>query len=129
MMRPGLWVWGVLLAGLASNGMTSAPPYRIEHIEQPVDHANALQNTTFMQRYLINDSMWTIGGPILAFTGAEGGDIEDVFYDYQFMFQLGCRKRALMLFIEHRYFGKSYPFGAVEQALDPVPSRIGYLSV
>jgi pimeloyl-ACP methyl ester carboxylesterase len=87
-------------------------PYKTLWFRQQLDHFQMADNTTFMQRYLLNDQHWQPGvGPILFYTGNEGpidafyaacGFITDV---------LAPKLNALIIFGEQRYYGKSLPFG------------------
>ncbi|CAN1140388.1 Lysosomal Pro-X carboxypeptidase [Linum perenne] len=71
----------------------------------------------FQQRYLINDTYWTTHGagdknpaPIFVYAGNEGG-IEWFARNTGFMFDIAPRFNALLVFIEHKFYGKSIPFG------------------
>ena len=114
----------------------SWPPYRIEHITQPVDHFNALtSNATFKQRYLREDSNFTKGGPIFAFTGGEGGDVPRFYTAYDTPIGFARRLGGMIIFMEMRFFGTSDTVnassscaGGVEE-LCPTAGRLGLLSV
>ena len=81
---------------------------------QPVDHATwdgktYGGNQTFLQQFEIIDKFYKPGGPILFFQGAENPSFgcNDFTSLPIYAEQLG----ALVLGIEHRYFGISIPFG------------------
>ncbi|KAL5580173.1 hypothetical protein UlMin_012615 [Ulmus minor] len=88
---------------------------------QTLDHFNYRPESynTFQQRYVINSKYW--GGakskaPILAYLGAEApldGDLSAI----GFLPDNAQHFKALLLYIEHRYYGKSIPFGSREAAL------------
>ncbi|KAF7818820.1 lysosomal Pro-X carboxypeptidase [Senna tora] len=106
--------------------------YRTEFFTQILDHFNYNPQSyqTFQQRYLINDSYW--GGasnkaPIFVYTGNEG-DIEWFTQNTGFMFETAPYFKALLVFIEHRFYGKSIPFGGNKDFAYGNSSRIGYLS-
>ena len=49
--------------------------------------------------------------PIFVFTGAEGGNVEEVIWAYAFMVNFANELGALTVAFEHRFFGLSVPFG------------------
>lgn len=112
----------------------SAPTghYKTKFFEQNLDHFNFNPKSylTFQQRYLVNDTFW--GGsnskaPIFVYTGNEG-DIEWFAQNTGFMFETAPRFKALLVFIEHRFYGKSIPFGGNKDIAYSNSSTLGYLS-
>nr|ACO10272.1 Lysosomal Pro-X carboxypeptidase precursor [Caligus rogercresseyi] len=101
--------------------------YKTEWYENLVDHFGFAINSTFKQRYLINDTHWDSqhGGPIFLYAGNEG-DIEAFAQNTGFMWDIAPEFNALIIFIEHRYYGKSLPFG--KDSLKPDPKMNGYLT-
>ncbi|ELU17643.1 hypothetical protein CAPTEDRAFT_152094 [Capitella teleta] len=90
-------------------------PYKEQFFEQTIDHFNSYWaqygKRTYKQRYLIQDKWWTPGkGPIFFYTGNEG-DIATFWNNTGFMFEIAPKFNALIVFAEHRYYGKSLPFG------------------
>lgn len=82
-------------------------------------------NRTFSLRYLVNASF--VGderSPIFFYTGNEG-DIELFAENTGFMWRLADELRGMVVFAEHRYYGKSMPFGN-ESYKDP--QHFGYLT-
>ena len=63
-------------------------------------------------------------GPVLFYCGNEG-NIENFWANTGFMFALSEEMGALVVFGEHRYYGKSLPYG--EDSFQP--NNIGYLSI
>ncbi|KAL7615678.1 hypothetical protein Lser_V15G02408 [Lactuca serriola] len=88
---------------------------------QTLDHFNYKPEsyTTFPQRYVINSKWW--GGahnnaPIFAYLGAEGaidGDIKIL----GFLPENAPRFKALIVYIEHRFYGQSNPVGSMEKSV------------
>ncbi|XP_066340957.1 uncharacterized protein, partial [Miscanthus floridulus] len=101
----------VTAAGDASDGGVSVPPteqYETRRYTQPLDHFNSLPASyaTFQQRYLINDTFW--GGPaapIFLHAGNEA-DIDLFTNNTGFMWEAAPRFRAILVFVEHRYYGE-----------------------
>ncbi|CAN8028153.1 unnamed protein product, partial [Ixodes persulcatus] len=98
-----------------------------------VDHFGYANNDTFQIRYLLADQYWDHdGGPIFFYTGGEG-DIEvyakhnhSNFSFQGLMWEWAPEFKALLVFAEHRYYGKSKPYG---KESFKGPSRHGYLTV
>ncbi|XP_023170894.2 lysosomal Pro-X carboxypeptidase [Drosophila hydei] len=118
--------------------------YEIKEFSVPLDHFSFLSNESFNIRYLCNDSYVdksNLEPPIFFYTGNEG-DIEWFAQNSGFVWELAAKQRALVVFAEHRYYGKSMPYGAdtfntskpehlayftVEQTLEDYAQLITYL--
>lgn len=88
-----------------------AMKFTTHYIEQKVDHFGFNTDKTFKQRYLIADEHWRKdGGSILFYTGNEG-DIIWFCNNTGFMWDVAEELKAMLVFAEHRYYGKSLPFG------------------
>lgn len=116
-----------LNSGSVQNGL-----YRTKFFTQILDHFNYNPQSyqKFQQRYLINDTYW--GGakkkaPIFVYTGNEG-NIEWFTQNTGFMFEQAPNFNALLVFIEHRFYGKSIPFGGKKKVAYANSSTLGYLS-
>ncbi|KAK4855661.1 hypothetical protein QYF36_009518 [Acer negundo] len=105
--------------------------YKTFYYKQTLDHFNYRPESysTFRQRYVINFKYWggaNASAPILAYLGAEAsldGDIAAI----GFLTDNAVRFNALLVSIEHRYYGKSIPFGSREEALKNA-STLGYFN-
>ncbi|KAF2321719.1 hypothetical protein GH714_001833 [Hevea brasiliensis] len=105
------------------------PEYEIHHYRQTLDHFNYKPESyaTFQQRYILNYKYWggaNTSSPIFVYTGEEGEVTDDV---ETFIIALAARFKGLLLYIEHRYYGESMPFGSENQAFQN-SSTLGYLS-
>lgn len=114
------------------NKVGNTTEYKEEFFATKVDHFAYDNNATFKLRYLISTKYATRNGsqgrpsPILFYAGNEG-PIEG-FYDASGFITETLAKEfgALVIFAEHRFFGKSFPFGG-EQDYDL--SKNKYLTV
>ncbi|CAI9098900.1 OLC1v1035631C1 [Oldenlandia corymbosa var. corymbosa] len=101
-------------------------PYITQYFPQILDHFTFQPTSykTFYQKYLINSQHWHKGGPIFVYTGNEG-DIEWFASNTGFMLDIAPKFQALLVFIEHRFYGESLPFP--EEKLKSAKT-LGYLS-
>uniref|UniRef100_T1GQ87 Lysosomal Pro-X carboxypeptidase n=1 Tax=Megaselia scalaris TaxID=36166 RepID=T1GQ87_MEGSC len=86
--------------------------YEIKEIEVPLDHFSYANNATFKLRYLFNETfaLDKKHSPIFFYAGNEG-DIELFAENTGFQWELAADQKAVVVFAEHRYYGKSLPFG------------------
>ncbi|EOA19576.1 hypothetical protein CARUB_v10002667mg [Capsella rubella] len=83
----------------------------------------------FRQRYAVNSKYWEGGksnAPILAYLGAESsmdGDLGNI----GFIEDNAPHFKALIVYIEHRFYGKTMPFGSAEETLKTAKT-LGYLN-
>ncbi|KAF4376780.1 hypothetical protein F8388_025651 [Cannabis sativa] len=99
---------------------------------QTLDHFNYRPESysTFEQRYLVNSKYWNNNnklGPIFAYLGAEEPIDQDI-PTIGFLTDNAPSFKALIVFIEHRYYGKSIPFGSREEAVLSNASTLGYFN-
>lgn len=126
----------LLVAGVSSlrihnkqkpvNGPNSSIlPFKQFFMQQQVDHFNFRDDRTFQHRYLLNDDFFDKeNGPVFFYAGNEG-DVESFWNNTGFVFDIAPTFQALIVFPEHRYYGKTLPFGQDSFKLE----NIGYLSV
>ncbi|XP_031099755.1 lysosomal Pro-X carboxypeptidase-like [Ipomoea triloba] len=91
------------------------------YYNQTLDHFNFQPQSfaTFQQRYMIDSTHW--GGadknaPIFVFLGLEESLDESLKF-VGFLSENAPRFKALIVYIEHRFYGKSVPFVTQEEAL------------
>ncbi|KAM3685278.1 hypothetical protein ACJW31_11G105600 [Castanea mollissima] len=106
--------------------------YQTFYYDQTLDHFNyqPVSYTTFRHKYVVNFKHWRgakAAAPIFAYMGEEsslGGEIGYI----GFMMESARRFGALELYIEHRFYGESVPYGFTgEEALKNATVR-GYFS-
>ncbi|KAI5659030.1 hypothetical protein M9H77_27823 [Catharanthus roseus] len=101
-------------------------PYKTHYFPQVLDHFNFHSKSyrIFYQKYLMNSKYWQKGGPIFVYTGNEG-DIDWFAANTGFMLDIAPKFHALLVFIEHRFYGESLPFG---KKSTKSAETLGYLS-
>nr|XP_037289027.1 lysosomal Pro-X carboxypeptidase-like [Rhipicephalus microplus] len=99
--------------------------YKEQWFRTKVDHFAFHNNKTFKLRYLMNDEYWDRdGGPIFIYTGNED-NIEGFAEATGALWEWAPEFGALVVFVEHRFFGKSLPFG--NRSFES-PEKLGYLT-
>nr|CAB3265132.1 lysosomal Pro-X carboxypeptidase [Phallusia mammillata] len=81
---------------------------KLHMFEQKLDHYNPTIDATFQQRYFVSDQYFVKDGPIFFYPGNEGA-IELFINNTGFMWDIAPSFNALVVFAEHRYYGKSTP--------------------
>ncbi|KAL3320448.1 hypothetical protein Ciccas_000861 [Cichlidogyrus casuarinus] len=84
--------------------------YHTEYFETFIDHFNFANDDKFKVKYLINEDHYAPGGAILFYTGNEGA-IEGFADNTGIMWHMAPKLQATLIFMEHRYYGDSLPFG------------------
>lgn len=121
-MAPTLFLASVLVSSVL-HLVCGQEHYVERYFTQKVDHFNFVNGETYKQRYLFTDKYWDKKGPIFVYTGNEG-DIISFWNNCGLVFEAAANFSALVIFTEHRYYGKSLPFGSSSFDVD----KIGYLS-
>mmetsp|Transcript_171836 Transcript_171836/g.545595 ORF Transcript_171836/g.545595 Transcript_171836/m.545595 type:complete len:591 (-) Transcript_171836:142-1914(-) len=118
--------------------VTSKPPadkhykFEVKWFEQKVDHINKQHSGRFWQRYFVYEKFTETeldhtDYPLFVFCGAEQGDIYLEWQNFGFMLDIAREHGAKVLYLEHRFFGQSKPYGA--EAFELSPDRVGLLSI
>jgi lysosomal Pro-X carboxypeptidase len=114
-----------LILSMVLASEVSSYTYQTKTFETLLDHFNFVDNRTFSLRYLINNTYVADDkSPILFYTGNEG-DIELFAENTGFMWKMATELGGMVVFAEHRYYGKSLPFGN-DSYKDP--QHLGYLT-
>ncbi|KAI1280335.1 Lysosomal Pro-X carboxypeptidase [Halotydeus destructor] len=93
--------------------------------KQKVDHFSVANNDYFQQKVITSTDHWGgEGSPIFFYAGNEGGIFEFA-NNTGFMWERAAEFKAMVVFVEHRYYGESMPYGNDSyKSLD----KLGYLS-
>ncbi|RLN54443.1 hypothetical protein BBP00_00008932 [Phytophthora kernoviae] len=76
-----------------------------------LDHFTPVsKRTTWKQRYFVNEEFWGGHGfPVFLYIGGEGPLGPKAITNRTFIYYMAEQHRALLLALEHRFYGKSYP--------------------
>ncbi|CAI9260648.1 unnamed protein product [Lactuca saligna] len=118
-------------AKVDSESINESQEYEVYNYTQTLDHFNFNPEsyTTFQQRYVVNSKYWggpTNTSPIFLYVGAESDIMGDVEYN-GFEHVIASRFKGLLVYIEHRYYGTSMPFGSYEEAYKNA-NTLGYFT-
>ncbi|XP_071730823.1 uncharacterized protein [Rutidosis leptorrhynchoides] len=107
------------------------PDFEVFNYTQTLDHFNFKPESymTFQQRYIMNFKYWggcNTSSPIFVYMGAEI-DVTKLVFISGFFQILSSRFKGLMVYIEHRYYGTSMPFGSKEEAYKDA-NNLGFFS-
>ncbi|KAG6682450.1 hypothetical protein I3842_13G142300 [Carya illinoinensis] len=102
------------------------------YYNQTLDHFNYMPESysTFPQRYVINSKYWdgaNRSAPILAYLGAEA-PLDGAMYGIGFLTDNAAEFKSLLVYIEHRYYGKSIPSGSSREVAPGKASTLGYFN-
>lgn len=103
-------------AACSDDGGSSMPLIDVTrwYSEQQLDHFSQEENRTWKQRYFVNDTFFDGSGPVFLCVGGEGSELTpDVVktgtVHCAVMVELAKQIGALILALEHRYYGESQP--------------------
>ncbi|XP_022756641.1 lysosomal Pro-X carboxypeptidase-like isoform X2 [Durio zibethinus] len=114
----------ILSASVSKDLQTFYYPQTLDHFNYRPESYSA-----FQQRYVMNFKHWggaNASAPILAYLGAEA-PLDDDLTVIGFLNENAIHFKALLVYIEHRYYGKSIPFGSREEAFKNASTR-GYFN-
>eukprot|EP01117_Protostelium_nocturnum_P000285 TRINITY_DN1034_c0_g1_i1.p1 TRINITY_DN1034_c0_g1~~TRINITY_DN1034_c0_g1_i1.p1 ORF type:complete len:588 (+),score=147.71 TRINITY_DN1034_c0_g1_i1:256-2019(+) len=89
---------------------------------QKLNHFDNSDTRTFNQRYFVNDINWRTNGPIFLYVGGEISMASTDVIGTQFA-KYAADNGAVLIALEHRFFGESQPFSDLSTA------NLRYLSV
>lgn len=103
--------------------------YETRWFTQLIDHFTWANQGTYQQRYLVNRDHWCGKNcPILFYCGNEG-DIEVFTNNTGWMWENAEKLHAMLVFAEHRFYGKSMPYRIDPTHVTPDATKtLGYLS-
>eukprot|EP01043_Picozoa_sp_COSAG02_P059895 COSAG02_NODE_7717_length_2877_cov_1.459323_2_plen_320_part_00 len=102
------------LRAVASSAKRPPPPPPPEALwfhEQVLDHfVPATQRSHWSQRYYVNDTLWGGPGfPVFLYIGGEGAESGRAISGELFLSHLAEEHQALLVDVEHRFYGESHP--------------------
>ncbi|KAL6199817.1 hypothetical protein ACLB2K_029599 [Fragaria x ananassa] len=119
---------------LQSEALSAFDPseYETFYYNQTLDHFNFRPDSfsTFQQKYVINSKYWggsNISAPIFAYHGAEVS-LDSVISYTGFLPENANQFQALLIYIEHRYYGESIPFGSRTEAFQNASTLVYFNS-
>uniref|UniRef100_A0A4W3KCS1 Serine protease 59, putative n=1 Tax=Callorhinchus milii TaxID=7868 RepID=A0A4W3KCS1_CALMI len=81
----------------------------IEHwFVQKVNHFNVADGRVWNQRFYINDTYYKPGSPVFLMIGGEGA-LNPTWMEHGTWLTYAKKLNALCIFLEHRFYGKSWP--------------------
>jgi lysosomal Pro-X carboxypeptidase len=122
------------LGAIALVCFANGQEFKTFFFDQQLDHFDSYETRTYSQKYLVADQYWRRPtspsglGPIFLYTGNEG-PIELFANNTGFMWDLAREGdfQPLLVFMEHRYFGASIPFGP-QVFKDPKSGQLQWLT-
>ncbi|KAL3717956.1 hypothetical protein ACJRO7_003140 [Eucalyptus globulus] len=118
----------------AIQSSVSSKDFQTFFYNQTLDHFNYRPEsyTTFKQRYVINSKYWggaNASAPIFVFFGDEA-PFDTAMTEVGFMTENAAEFKALLVYIEHRFYGESIPYGwTLDKALKDANTRGYFTSV
>ncbi|XP_054770679.2 putative serine protease K12H4.7 [Lytechinus pictus] len=114
-LLPLISAFGRFKHGRPKHGMLGAPPTKEKSnlppdmwFEQKLDHFNDADLRTWNQRFFINSTFYTPGGPVFLMIGGEG-EANPVWMVDGAWVEYAKEMNAFLIMLEHRFYGKSHP--------------------
>ncbi|CAG9772228.1 unnamed protein product [Ceutorhynchus assimilis] len=87
------------------------------YFEQKIDHFNPIDTRTYQQRYHINEDYYneTVKNHVFLMLGGEG-EATETWLNYGSWLDTAKQYGALLIYLEHRYYGLSQPFSDLSTA-------------
>ena len=101
-----------------SSDFLAADSLPTQYMTQPLDHfpSSPIPSPTFQQRYWVNSTHYTPGSPIFLSLGGESSNAASAISGRSGLSFYAAQFSALMVSVEHRFFGQSVPFNDVSTA-------------
>ncbi|KAJ1956181.1 hypothetical protein GGI12_005376 [Dipsacomyces acuminosporus] len=101
------WLDKVIGSDATVSSLLATPHSEVYYFDQKVDHFG-LNSTTFKQRLYINGDNYVPGGPVYLINSGEGA-ASPHWVNGGETFSLANATKGLIIMMEHRYYGESYP--------------------
>jgi len=98
-----------------------------KNFTQRLDHFTPSDGRTFNERYFIDDTYYTQGGPLLFYCGGEGPIDHLPIGSGAALYTFAKQFNGLVVYAEHRFYGQTLPFGNSPD--NWLPSNIVYLTI
>lgn len=103
--------------------------YFYEHtLSQTLLPIDQFDRRTWQNRFYLDDSYYTPGGPLFLSTGASQTFKSDDWLNHTHFFDMGREMNALLVYTEHRFYGESRPTEWVPQHILSKP-WLSYVSL
>ncbi|XP_049514768.1 lysosomal Pro-X carboxypeptidase [Dermacentor silvarum] len=118
--------WSALITTIVvTSSGAKVGPYKEHVFRTKIDHFGFHNNETFEIRYAVADQFWDAKrGPIFFYAGNEFF-MESFIENTGLMWEWAPEMKALIIFVEHRFYGKSMPFDQESSKRLPY---LGYLT-
>ncbi|KAI1297167.1 putative serine protease K12H4.7 [Halotydeus destructor] len=84
-------------------------PITGQWLEQQLNHFDPSDTRTWKQRFFVNDQFFQPGNPVFLQLGGEGTADPVWLVDGQIAQNYGPKLGAMLIYVEHRYYGQSHP--------------------
>lgn len=98
-----------LLLGVLYSSTTVSGYFYEQRISLKLLTIDQFETRTWENKYYLDDSNYTPGGPMFVATGAYEMFPTDFWLNYTHFYDMGREMNALLVYTEHRFFGESRP--------------------